>query len=463
MNAPARRFGVSVAVIACVGFVWRVVYGFVIKRPVDACGSDRCGDAVYYVAQARRHVAGALFDDPAAPGMPAADHPPVTAVLLTPAALFRGHDVLASRLTMTIIGTLVIVLLAMLGRRLAGPTAGIITAALAAANPNLWMNDALPMSEAPSALAIAVVFLATWWLVDRPGWARAAALGAACGLAVLTRAELALLVPFAIAPVLIFAMRAPALRHWDWRRRLGLAAVVGAVGVAVVLPWSAWNTMRFSEPVLLSTNDGLTLIGANCDTVYRTGGIGFWSLQCAEAINDRVPTGADQAARSRIYRQEGLSYMADNLDRLPVVLAVRVGRVFGIYENHQMVWLNTNEGRERWASWAGLATWWVLAPVAITGGVVLHRRRQLVWPLAATVPVVLVTALAFYGIVRFRLPVDVASVPLAGVAIAAGSSWWHRRHKSSPTAPGNETPSDGAATPTAVASPTTAATPTSTG
>jgi 4-amino-4-deoxy-L-arabinose transferase-like glycosyltransferase len=428
MNWPTRRFGVTVAAITAVGFVWRVVYGFVIKRPLDACGSDRCGDAVYYVAQARRHIEGAFFDDPAAPGMPAADHPPVTALLLTPAALLRDHDVLVSRLVMATVGAAVIVVLALLGRRLAGPLAGIVTAAVAAANPNLWMNDALPMSEAPSALVIAIVLLGTWWLIDHPDWRRAAALGAACGVAVLTRAELALLVLFAIVPVVVLAIRAPALRDWDWRRRVGLVAIVGGAGLAVVLPWTVWNSLRFSEPVLLSTNDGLTVIGANCDNVYQGGGVGFWSLQCAEAVADRIPEGADQSERSRVYRQVGVEYITDNLDRLPTVLAVRVGRVFGIYENHQMVWLNTNEGRERWASWSGLAAWWLLAPLAVAGGVSLHRRGQLVWPLAATLPVVLVTALAFYGIVRFRLPADVASVPLAAVALTAlGSAVANRR------------------------------------
>jgi 4-amino-4-deoxy-L-arabinose transferase-like glycosyltransferase len=419
MTPQTRRFSVTVAVIAGAGLLWRVLYGVIIKRPTDACGSDRCGDAVYYVAQARRHVEGFFFEDPAALGMPAADHPPVTALLLTPAALFRGHDVVASRLTMALVGTAVIVVVALLARRIAGDTVGVIAAVLAAANPNFWMNDALPMSEAPSALVIAVVLLGTYWLCDAPSWPRAVALGAACGVAVLTRGELALLVPFAIMPVVVFALRSPALTLWSWPRRLGLAATVAAVGVAVVLPWSAWNTARFSEPVLLSTNDGLTLIGANCDAVYFGGGVGFWSLQCAEGLADLIPEGADQSVRSRVYRDEGLAYLTNNLDRLPAVLAVRVGRVFGLYENHQMVWLNTNEGRERWASWSGFGAWWVLAPLAIAGGVIARRRGTLVWPLAATVPVVLVTALAFYGIVRFRLPADVAAVPLAAVALAA--------------------------------------------
>jgi hypothetical protein len=282
------------------------------------------------------------------------------------------------------------------------------------------MNDALPMSEAPAALAIGLVLLALHRLLDRPTWGRAAALGALCGVAVLTRGELALLVPLTIAPsVLVRAGPGPAR---TFAGRVGLVAVVGVLGVAVVAPWTAWNLTRFEEPVLLSTNEGLTVVGANCAAVYEGGGTGFWNLGCARDLEPLMPPGADQSVRSHVYRDEGLRYLRDNVDRLPAVAVVRVGRLWGAYHPEQMVWLNQGEGRERWASWAGWWTMWLLLPLAVAGGVLLRRRRVPVWPLASTAVLATLTAAAFYGIARFRLPFDVAETVLAGVAVAAAAT-----------------------------------------
>lgn len=414
---PGHRFAISVGLVAAVGLAGRLLYIALAKRPNDVCGTPRCGDAVYYMAQAWRLAEAGRFDDPANVGMPAADHPPLTALLLTPAAMVRDQTVILGRVTMAVVGTATIVVLALLARRLAGDAAGVATAVLAAANPNLWVNDALPMSEAPAALAVALVLLALHRLLDRPSWGRAAALGALCGIAVLTRGELALLVPITIAPAVV--LRAGPGLAASLGRRIALVAVVAAVGVAVVAPWTAWNLTRFERPVLLSTNDGLTLVGANCDAVYAGGGMGFWNLGCARDLEPTMPAGADQSVRSDVYRDEGLRYLREHADRLPAVVAVRVGRLWGVYHPDQMVWLNQGEGRERWVSWGAHWTMWLLLPLAVSGGVVLRRRRVPVWPLASTAVIATVTGAAFYGIVRFRLPWDVAETALAGIGVAA--------------------------------------------
>ena len=424
--APARdrRFRWSLAAVAAVGLAWRVGYVLVEKRPVDTCGQPRCGDAVYYVAQSLRLAEGHLFDDPANHGMPAADHPPVTALLLTPSALLRDAHITPGRLTMALVGTATIVVVGLLARRLAGgagrgDAAGLVAAALAAANPNLWMNDALAMAEAPAALVVATVLLLTYRLLDAPGLRRAAWLGLACGLAVLTRSELALLVPLTVAPAVLLARAGP-----DLRRRLALVGVVAVVGVATTLPWVAFNLARFDRPTLLSTNDGLTLVGANCDPVYEGGGLGFWNLECARAVDPTVPDGADQSVRSEIYRDEGLAYLGDHTDRLPAVVAARVGRVWNLHHPEQMVWLNQGEGRERWASWAGVWAFWLLLGPAVAGIAVLWRRRVPVWPLVSTAVLATLVAAAFYGIVRFRVPFDVAQTAAAGVALGAAWQRW---------------------------------------
>ncbi|MCC5950459.1 MAG: glycosyltransferase family 39 protein [Acidimicrobiia bacterium] len=417
--ATASPFARRLGVVAAVALLWRVAYGLLFKYPNDGCGQMLCGDALYYVRQAQVIAGGGFFDDPAAPGMPAADHPPLTALLLVPAAALPYVDVGAARITMAVVGMLVVVVLGLLGRELAGERAGLVAAGLAAANPNLWMNDALPMSEAPAALAVAVVLLGAYRLAARPTPRAAVVLGVCCGLAVLTRGELALLVPFTVLPALLAAPGAVPLR-----RRLGTWVIVGAVGVATVVPWTLFNLVRFSEPALLSTNEGLTIVGANCDAVYHGGGLGFWNLGCAEELGHLIPEGADQSERSHIYRDEGLDYISNNVDRLPTVALARFGRVWNLYDPAGMVWLNQGEGRESWASWAGMWWFWLTTPLAVAGLVVLRRRQVSIAPLVSTAVVVSVTAVLFYGIVRFRVPADVAATVAAAVALTALIDRW---------------------------------------
>jgi len=261
-----------------------------------------------------------------------------------------------------------------------------------------------------------VVLLLVYRFADRPSLGRAAAVGAVVGVTMLARAELALFLPVTFAPMALWA------RSLTIPARVGRIALAGACALAVLLPWTVHNLTRFDEPVLISTNDGLTLVGANCDDVYGVndpGGIGFWSLRCGTDLRPRFPADADQSVVSAGYREIGLEYISNHKRLVPKVVAYRIGRAIGVYAPADMVWLNQGEGRAEWGSWVAMVQWYLLAPAAVAGAVVLRRRRVPIWPLASTAIVVLVTVVAFYGIVRFRLPADVAVVVLAAVAVDA--------------------------------------------
>lgn len=84
-----------------------------------------------------------------------------------------------------------------------------------------------------------------------------------------------------------------------------------------------------------------------------------------------------------------------------------------------MVFLNEGEDREPAASRLALWGYWALAPVAAAGTVLLWRRREraVAGILLSTAAMVTLTAALFYGIVRFRLPAEVAMVAVAAVAV----------------------------------------------
>jgi uncharacterized membrane protein len=433
-----RSFGRKLLYVCLLALVVRGAFVLIEKRDEPAIG-----DAIYYDAQANVNADGDFFEHPF-DGGPAADHPPLTAIVMTPVAFVFGDEILPKRLAMSVLGVAVVALIGLLARDVSrSERVGVIAGVVAALYPNLWLNDALVMSETIATLATAAVLLLAVRFHRRPTWGAAAVLGLACGLSVLARAELALLVPFVVLPLAL-------LSGDDGRgRRLGRALLAGALSVLVVMPWTLWNTTRFEEPVLLSSNDGLTLIGANCESMYYGKDIGVWDLVCAFAVDTDAAT--DQSEESVIYREAALEYLGNQKSRMPVVALARVGRVWSVYAPGQMVDYSAGavdtcragqedpcpgEGREAWAGWLGTVLFWVLAPLAVFGTLVLRRRGRS-WldllPVLMTFVVVTITAVLFYGLVRFRVPAEVGLVVLAAAGIDDLWSRWGR--PSPPTDP----------------------------
>jgi hypothetical protein len=77
---------------------------------------------------------------------------------------------------------------------------------------------------------------------------------------------------------------------------------------------------------------------------------------------------------------------------------------------------DVGEERARWASWAGIVSWWFLAPLAMMGW--WRQRRRDAWILLAPVLGVLITSVVFYGAHRLRSPMEPVVVLCAAVGVA---------------------------------------------
>ncbi len=414
----ARRFARGLGLVAAAALVLRVAYILVLER-TDAFG----GDAFYYHEMANLLADGRGFVEPyllelTGRALPSAYHPPLYPLLLAIVSVL-SESVLAHQLASAGIGTATVVLVGLLGRRVGGDTAGLVAACVAAAYPGLWISDGLLMSETPAAFFVALVLLGAFAHLDRRTRASAARLGVAVGLAILTRGEALLLVPMVVVPACLVAGRPRAPEagggvetgRRSLGRRLGHAAVaLGATG-AVLAPWVVRNLAVFEQAVLLSTNDGSTLAVANCDSTYAGPLLGYWDFACLEP---RAPL--EESLAQEHWRDIGLGYARDNLGRLPVVVAARVGRMWALYRPGQMVDLDTLvEGRDRRLAIAGLAGFYALVPLAAVGTVALRRRHVPVFPLLAPFALVTITAAVFYGITRFRISAEVPLVVLGAV------------------------------------------------
>jgi hypothetical protein len=349
---------------------------------------------------------------------PSAGHPPLYPAYLAAVSTVGFESSLAHRLASCVLGAVAVGLVGLLGRRLAGDRAGLIAAGLAAIYPNLWINDGLILAESMYTVAIGLVLLAAYRFWEERDVKWAAILGLAVGGAALTRSEGATLLVFVVLPLgLMLAGEA-------WRRRIVLLATAGGVAVAVMVPWIAHNMGRFDEPVLLAAGTGRVLAYGNCDATYSGQKLGYWDDSCTLA---EFPPG-DESVVDVAHRELAMDYMSEHKGRVPVVVAARVGRMWGVYRPIQNVNFDILfERRGEWPARAGLAMYAVLLPTAVAGAVVLHRRRITIVPFVGIAAMVTFTAALTFGVTRYRVPVDVILTVLGGVAVDALWRWWRSR------------------------------------
>jgi len=401
----ARPFTLQLLLVTVVALVGRIIYVWFVKR--DDNNLFKEGDAFFYsnvgIALGRGDFFHNIFMD-----TPASDHPPLTVLVLGPTAVLFDDSILAQRMTMAVIGAAAVFVIGLIGRQIAGNRAGLLAAGAAAIYPNLWVNDGLIMSESISALTTAGLLLAGFRLAESPTMRRALEAGLLCGLTVLARAEVGLLLPLMIWPILAFARSVP------WKDRLARMAVATVATAAVIAPWTAYNLTQYPEPVLISLNDGTVLRGAYCDATFPDGDlVAGWSLDCVLASSDDT---ADPSVNAKMQREEGLDYARAHLSELPELVVLREGRTFGFFRPREAVYINTGEGREQWISWWCWWSFWLAIPFAVYGLVVARRRGITLWPFAATAVTAVVVSGAFYGLPRFRLPLEVSIAVLLGLA-----------------------------------------------
>ena len=302
-------------------------------------------------------------------------------------------------------GTVTVVLVGLLARRVAGDRAGLVAAAWPP-HPLLWLADGSLMSESLYGPLIVAVLLAAYAYFDARTVRRVAVLGALIALAALTRGEALLLLP--LLGLALVARGTLAGRE----RLVHLAVLVGAFAL-VLAPWSIRNATTFASPVLISTNGEGVWVGANCHQTYYGPIIGLWDFPCY----GKTPPG-DEAQQSRAYRRRGMQYLRDHASRVPLVLP-RVGRLYDVFRPAQMRVYEASEGRPARSERLGVWMFWLLAPLAIAGAWLLHRRRQPLALLLMPLAMVTLTALLTYGSTRFRFAAEPSIVVLAAVAADA--------------------------------------------
>jgi hypothetical protein len=137
-----------------------------------------------------------------------ADHPPLYVLYLAIFSALGLRGDLTHMLVSAPIGALTALSFGLLGRRVWSPRVGIIAAAIGAFSPSMIHYPGFILSETISIPLIAAFTLFLYRLWDDPSFRNAVGAGVFLGLAILSRAEVAMVVPVAVIP-LVAMLRGP--------------------------------------------------------------------------------------------------------------------------------------------------------------------------------------------------------------------------------------------------------------
>lgn len=427
-----RRGGWALAGIVLCGAVLRI--GYVLTQAGHEVQGD--GEGYYHsallLADGHGFVSsGEFLLTSDAAGAAAADHPPAWILVLAALAVVGFQRIVYFQLLAAVIGVATVAAVGVTGRRIAGPRVGLIAAGLAALYPNLWMYERVLLCETLAVLLATLVVYAAYAVWDRPSTRGAALLGLTVGLLTLTRPEALLLVGLLVVPAIALRRRAGGTEPTVpvpvpiRLRRLGVAT---AVAGGLIAPWAVYNSLRFEEPVILTSNLGQTMVASYCPESFYGPGTGWWSYACLDRATADVGYEVDASVRDAEMRTIALRYLSDQQTRLPAVLWARQGRTWGFHDALQQTRLDAVGGPSEGVTRAGLYAYWPLAGLAGVGMVVLRRRGRPLFPLVAPAATVVIATTLTFGQTRYRALAEATVVLLAAVAVGALVDRWRARH-----------------------------------
>jgi peptidoglycan/LPS O-acetylase OafA/YrhL/4-amino-4-deoxy-L-arabinose transferase-like glycosyltransferase len=416
----ARWFLPGLLVVVVLAVAVRIAFaaGWTFGRPLF-------GDATFFHQAAASLAAGHGYATtslvPPHGVLPTAQHPPLFSSVLAGFDLLGFHSVDAQRVLLGVVASIAVFLIGLVGHRVAGPSAGLVAAGIAALDPLWFQPSAALMSESIYLVVVSAVLLLALRCLDRASRWRFVLLGAGVGLAVLTRGDALPLVLFLCVPVVLYATR-------SGRQRLSLARCLLA-GLALVLgPWLLRNEVQLGG-LALSDNQGSTLAGSYCPPTMRSSSseYGGFDGTCAEAaaayVIDKAPPPAGTRSWNELTVSNSLtnateSYIRGHLSALPALAWARVENTWGLARTNQQSYIAQIEGNIASFERFGLELGRVLLVFELIGAVVISRRsRGRFFVLLAPLLAVTLNAALFYGSTRFLT----LALPALAVLAAIGT------------------------------------------
>lgn len=327
-----------------------------------------------------------------------------------------------TRLVLALIGSLAVFFAYLIGRRLSGPPAGLIGAAVVAVYPALLEYQGMLMSEPLAATLLSGAVLAILWAADadhpRVRWLVP---GLLLGGLALTRPEY--LAISLLMAVVVFVRGG----RDGWRECLPQALILVLGLVLIVVPWTTRNAVVLDRLVPISTGGGQVLFSGS---YMPSGGdperVGEEVLERHPGLEAQLPPDArleqilTALARLRYPQVEtdaalarmGRERLWDDVSEQPLeyagFVAAKVGRI----------WLHGQRDVMREQPWEAMH--WVLVALGLLGLAVLAYQRR--WE-ALLLGVVLLAVTATGALLVASPRRVLVTIPVVAALAGAATTW----------------------------------------
>ncbi len=169
----------ALAVVVVFGAAIRVVFAISVWSPGLTADATFFHNAASYIDDGRGYVTGG--------GTATAIHPPVFPCLLALFDVFGLRSIGTQRILLSLVASVGVLLVGLLGRRVAGAEVGILSPVLVAVNPYWVQPSGILMSESIYLVVVPGILLLGLASVERPTTLRLGALGMCIAAATLIR------------------------------------------------------------------------------------------------------------------------------------------------------------------------------------------------------------------------------------------------------------------------------------
>jgi 4-amino-4-deoxy-L-arabinose transferase-like glycosyltransferase len=438
---PERHGGktlIALAAILVLGFGLRT---YRVVEPLPTAGDD--AHAYYALAKSlytEGSFGGPSFEDPSdwSPGAP----------LLYAASFYAtgGAREGTARIVELLLGLAAIVVVYLLGRRIACRPAGLLAAFAVAVYPPFIHSVGALYSEPPAIFTLPAAVLAFFWAGERQRLRAWLLPGFLFGLTALIRPEY-LLVGAAFAVLALIRIG----RERGWRPGLSGAALLVVALLVPIVPWTIHNEVVLDRTVPISTGGGKALYVGTllpADGEYQR----VKATLAKRYLNRDLPPHSE--ALEKVDPKPLFDRVAERYPELPRDSALgKIGkRNFSHYFGEDPIEYLAMTARKTWRMWsagigeamesgAGRAVQVLVVALALAGLGVLAWRRWW-WELVAmATPLALVTAVGAISLAAPRrnevlmtlvFPLAAAALSRGTAALLSGGQWSSKQAFSPP-------------------------------
>ena len=411
---------VPLIVVFCVALTVRVAYNFTV-----AAGYFPLHDSLTY-----QNIAFHLVQEHCYclySHLPTVDRAPLWPFVIAVIDLLIGPQDILVRLVLCLVGSGTCVLLYLFAKDLFGERIGIFAGIVGAIYPFLYVYDGLLYAESLYTFLL-LAFCYTLFRIQRaPRLSLIIVSGVLLGLLSLTRPNgIALLGLFVLWVGVMYRIKV-----LSRRTVLQSVLVVSLLSLIFIAPWTLRNYKVTHTFVPVAVGDGKVMLGAynyeTADPVYQHGYYaGVWIIPSESTpwIAEKFPKDCAKACevtRDNAYKTAALQWIESHISSIPFLLGQHFMNTWEVIP--QEADLATNRFPDRDSSRFVITMMETITPIvfalALLGIVVTSERWRELLFIYLMILLTLAQNIVFYGIPRFRAPIE----PML-ILLASGAVWW---------------------------------------